>query len=326
MKRREMAWVLVGAWCGALAPLRAAMAQAPGRVPRIGVLRWGSAGTEAQASLIRALADIGYRDKQTITMVWRFATNRELASRHARELAGMQLDLIIAQATPAAIALRDPPQTAPVIMGGAADPVGAGLVASLARPGGNITGVSLNLPAMVGKQLQLLQEVTPGLQRAAFLGSTDDPATRLFVEQALAAAAALGMAMQIVLVSQSREFAAAVSSMLRERAQAVVVQPLFATSAAVQLAGLLERAGLPSITGLPNYASAGGLMSYGFSRDEISRRTASFVDRLLKGATPASLPVEEPTTYELVINLKTARSMAIALPNALLLRADEVLQ
>ncbi len=302
------------------------MAQTARGTPRIGVLRWGAPGDEAQPSLTRALAEIGYREKQTISIEWRFATNRTLAVRHARELAGMQLDLIIALATPAAIALRDLPQTMPIILGGVADPVGVGLVASLARPGGNMTGVSSNLPVLVGKQLQLLQEVVPGLKRAAFLGSTDDPATRLFVEQARAAALALGMAMQVVLVSQRSEFPTALQAMVRERAQAVVVQPLFATSAAAPLAELLARAGLPSITALPNYASVGGLMAYGFSREEISRRTASFVDRVLKGATAASLPVEEPTAYELVVNLKTARAMGIGIPHAVILRAYEVIQ
>ncbi len=196
----------------------------------------------------------------------------------------------------------------------------------LARPGGNMTGVSANLPAMVGKQLQLLQEVTPGLQRAAFLGSTDDLATRLFVEQARNTAGLLGVAMQVVLVSQSREFATAVQSMVRERAQVVIVQPLFSNSGAGPLAGLLAHNRLPSVTAQRNYAVAGGLMAYGFSREEVSRRTASFVDRVLKGAAPASLPVEEPTAYELVVNLKTAKAIGVTVPNGVLLRADEVIQ
>lgn len=325
MKRRELALRLVAVGAGMFGHAPGAVAQSRPAVPRIGVLRWGAPGDDVQAGLTRALAEIGYREKQTISIEWRFATDRAVAAQHARELAGMQLDLIIALATPAAIALREPPQTVPVILGGVADPVGVGLVASLSRPGGNITGVSTNLPVLVGKQLQLLREVTPGLQRVAFLGSTDDPATRLFVEQARGAAAALGVSMQVVLISQRSEFPAALQAMARERVQAVVVQPLFATSAAAPLADLLMRAGLPSITSLPNYAGAGGLMAYGFSREEISRRTASFVDRVLKGAAPAQLPVEEPTAYDLVVNLKTAKALGITIPNGVLLRASAVI-
>lgn len=295
-------------------------------MPRIGILRWGVPADDAQTGLTQALAELGYRDHQTIGIDWRFATQRDLAMRHARELAGMPLDLLIAIATPAAIALRNATPRVPVILGGVADPVSAGLVASLARPGGNMTGVSANLPVMVGKQLQLLQEVTPDLQRVAFLGSTDDAATRLFVEQARQTADVLGLAMQVVLVSQSSEFPTAVQAMVRERAQAVVVQPLFSNSAAGPVAELLAQQRLPSITAQRNYAAAGGLMAYGFSRTEIARRTASFVDRVLKGAAPASLPVEEPTAYELVVNLKTAKAIGVSIPNSVLLRTNEVLQ
>lgn len=326
MNRRELGKKLAVALGGAAGCACPALAQTMPRSPRIGVLRWGVAGDDAQLSLAKALADIGYRDTQTIAIEWRFASQPDLAMRHARELAGMPLDLIIAVATPAAIALRNAAPRVPVILGGVADPVGAGLVASLARPGGTMTGVSANLPVMVGKQLQLLQEVTPDLQRVAFLGSNDDAATRLFVEQARQTAGVLGLAMQVVLVSQSREFPGAVQAMLRERAQAVLVQPLFSNSAAGPVAELLAQHRLPSITAQRNYAAAGGLMAYGFSRTEIARRTASFVDRVLKGAAPASLPVEEPTAYELVINLKTAKAIGVGVPNSVLLRADEVLQ
>jgi putative ABC transport system substrate-binding protein len=179
---------------------------------------------------------------------------------------------------------------------------------------------------MVSKQLQLLGEVVPSLRRAAFLGSTEDPATTLFVGQAREAAQAL--AMQAKLIRSARDAALALDNMERVRAQAVVVQPLFATSQSGPLVGMLAKRRLPAVTAQRSFAVAGGLMAFGFSRSELSSRTASFVDRILKGASPASLPVEEPTTYELVFNLATAtaKAMDIEISQVLLLHANEVIQ
>jgi putative tryptophan/tyrosine transport system substrate-binding protein len=214
----------------------------------------------------------------------------------------------------------------PIIMASAADPVAAGLVASLPRPGGNITGVSGNLTGVVPKQMQLLREALPGLQRVAFLGSTDDVATKLFVEQAQAGARTLGIRLQAVLISQAREFEAAVDSMQRERAQGVLVQPLFTLSQAAPLAAILQQRQLPSVSALRNFVVGGGLMSYGPKRADVWRRAASMIDRVLKGARPDSLPVEEPTTFELLFNLGTARALGMKIPQKLLLRADEVIE
>jgi putative ABC transport system substrate-binding protein len=301
-------------------------AQPVARVPRIGVLRWGVAGDENRPGLTQALAAIGYREGQTIEIDWRWATNRDVAQRHVAEMLAMNPDLLVASATPAALVLRDATRSVPIILGSAADPVGTGLVASLARPGGNITGVSSNLPALAAKQLQLLKETLPGLQRVAFLGSTLDPATKVFTEQVQAAARALGVKLQVVLVGQASEFEAAADAMQRERAQAVIVQPLFTLGQSAPLAELLMRRKLPSISAFRPYALAGGLMSFGSSRLDTLRRTASFVDRVLKGAKPADLPVEEPTTYELVFNLATAKALGITIAQAMRLRADEVIE
>ena len=323
MKRRALNLGLGSSLIGGLGFNLSAGAQAG--VPRIGVLRWGASGDDAHVGLGKALAAAGYRDGQTIMIEWRFATNRELARRHAAELAGMNLDLIIASATPAAVALRDATKSVPIVSAGVADPVGAGLVASLARPGGNITGVSTNLPVMVPKQLQMLREVSPSLQRAAFLGSTDDPVTKLFVEHAQTSARAVGVTMQVVLISQAREYPSALDAMLRDGAQAVVVQPLFAVSDSSPLADLLAHRRLLSVTAQRTFPLAGGLMSYGFSREEASRRAASFVQRILRGAKPADLPVEEPTTYELALNLTTAKALELTVPQSVLLRVDELI-
>ncbi len=232
----------------------------------------------------------------------------------------------MASATPAALVLRDATRSVPIILGSTADPVGAGLVASLARPGGNITGVSANHPVATAKQLQLLRETLPGLQRVAFLGSTQDPATKIFVSELEAAARVQKLKLQLVLIGGSGEFEAAADTMQRERAQAVIVQPLFTLGQSGPLAELLARRSLPASSSLRPFAVAGGLMAYGPSRADTFRRTASFVDRVLKGAAPASLPVEEPTNYELVFNLATARALGVTISPAMRLRADEVIE
>ena len=325
MKRR----VLVPA-LGAIAVSIAAVpqrvgAQASPRVPRIGVLRWGTPGDETRPALTAALASLGYHEGRTIHIEWRWATRSDVAKGHAVELAGLGLDLIVASATPAALALRDARVAVPVILGTVADPVGAGLVPSLARPGGNMTGVSTNLPAMVPKQLQLLREALPGIQRVAFLGSTQDPATRLFAEQAQAAARVLDLRLQTVLVGQASEFDAAAERMVGERVQAVVVQPLFTLGQSAPLAEVLTRRRLASISALRPFADAGGMMTYGPNRADLWRRSASFVDRVLRGAKPANLPIEEPTTYELTLNMATARSLGVRIAQAVVARADEVI-
>lgn len=303
-----------------------AVAQVAGRTPRIGVLRWGTPDDEARANLTDALAAIGYRESQTVHIEWRWASTVELAQRHAAELAGMDLDLVVGSATPAVQALRAATRRMPIVMATAADPVGSGLVASLARPGGNVTGVSANLTTMVPKQLQLLTELLPGLQRVAFLGSTDDPATRIFVDQSQTAARLLHLRMQVVLVSQAHEFESATSSMARERTQAVVVQPLFTLGRADVLPPLLRQRKLASISALRQFVAAGGLATYGPSRADQWRRAAAFVDRILRGAKPATLPVEEPTLFDLALNLTTAKALGLAVPQSLLLRAGEVIQ
>jgi putative ABC transport system substrate-binding protein len=325
MERRDLI-TCAAATVTALALPQPARSQLATRPPRIGVLRWGAQGDEAHVGLAAALRVLGYREGQTISIEWRFATRKDQAQAYAAELVAMKPDLLVASATPAAEVLRDATRSVPIIMATAADPVASGLVASLARPGGNITGVSSNLTAMVPKQLQLLRETLPGLQRAAFLGSTDDVATKLFVEQAQAGARALGIRLQPVLISQPGEFEAAADAMQRERAQGVVVQPLFTLSQAAPLAAILQQRQLPSISALRSFVVGGGLMAYGPKRADQFRRAASMIDRVLKGARPDSMPVEEPTTFELLFNQRTAQALGLKIPPKLLLRADEVIE
>ena len=297
-----------------------------GRAAHIGFLRWGTPGDDAQAGFGAALGALGYREGQNIVIEWRWATSKDVAARHVAEFVAMGLDLVAASATPAAHALRDAKVSMPIVLAGVADPVASGLVASLARPGGNITGVSNNLPAVAGKRVQLLSETLPKARRIAFLGSKDDPATSLFVAETRSAARTLNLSMQVVAISQPQEFEAALGSMLRERADAVIVQPLFTLGHSRPLADILLRLHLPSISDLRPFAVAGGLMTYGPSRAETWRRAASFVDRVLKGAKPADLPIEEPSSFELVVNLKTAAALGVKIPQSVLLRADEVIE
>lgn len=290
---------------GAVAlPLSRSQAQPAARVPRIGVLRWGAPGDEVPLGLTAALRVLGYREGQTITIEWRFTTRKDQAQAYAAELVAMNPDLLVASATPAAKALRDATRSIPIVLTAAADPVGSGLVASLARLGGNITGVSSSLTAVVPKQMQLLREALPGLQRVAFLGSTDDVATKLFVEQARYGARVLGLRLQPLLISPAREFEAAAAS----------------------LPAILQQRQLPSTSALRNFVVGGRLMAYGPSRVEQSRRGASVIDRALKGARPDTLPVEQPTTFELLFNLRTARALGLKIPQQILLRADEVIE
>lgn len=301
-----------------------AWAQSPARVPRLGVLRWGQAGDEAQRGLTEALAEVGLREGSTVRIDWRFARDRALAARHAAELVSLAPDVLISSATPAGQALRDATTTIPIVMGTAADPVRAGLVKTLSHPGGNITGVSSNLTGAVPKQVQLLREMLPGLQRVGFLGASNDPATPSFREQFRSAARTLGMVGIEQLTTQAEGFAAPIDALLRERCQALVVQPLFVLGGGEEVNKLLLPRKLPAVSGLMIFLQTGGLIAYGPNRQEGFRRTVSFVNRILAGARPADLPVEEPITYELGVNQITAKVLGITVPRSLSLRADEV--
>jgi putative ABC transport system substrate-binding protein len=323
MKRRALGKRLaVGVMLGLGGPVRL-LAQTPPRMPRIGVLRWGVQGDEYQPGLARALAELGYHEGQTVTIDWRWATKADVAQRHASELLALKPDLLVASGTPAAVVLRDAARSVPLVFG-VADPVGAGLVASQARPGGMATGISNNLPLLAAKQLQLMSEVLPGLQRVAFLGSTQDPATRIFQQEVEGAASALRIRLVPLLIGPISELDAAADTMVRERVQAVVVQPLFTLGPSGPLAEALNRRRMASVSAFRTFAIDGGLMAYGPSRVESMRRTASFVDRVLKGARPGNLPVEEPTVYELAFNQTTAKALGVTIAPAMLRRADEV--
>ena len=308
------------------APL-AGEAQTAGKVSRIGLLGWSSPPPVEpyREAFRKGLRELGYVEGQNIIVEYRYAAGRaDRAANLAAELVGLNPDVIVGTSTPAILALKKATSAIPIVMANSADPVGAGLVASLARPGGNITGVSLNLPDLVGKQLELIAQVIPRVRRVACLVSAANPATRLFIEKAREAGQGLGMEIVPATVQGPADYQGAFSSLPGQRVGAVIVQGFLSDRR--QLADLAARHRLPAVCEVREYPEAGGLMSYGPNSVEGFSRAAYYVDRILKGAKSADLPVEQSTKFELVISLKTAKTLGLTIPPSVLARADEVIQ
>jgi len=301
-------------------------AQQPGKVPRVGVLRFGSPPPADRFAepFRQGLRELGYIEGQTIIVEYRWAGTSDRAAELAAELVRLKVDVIVAFVTPAAYAAKNATRAIPIVVS-AADPVGTGLVASLARPGGNITGVSLMLPDLAGKRLELIREALPGVARVAFLAHGAGPAAPLFIRETQVAAQKLGVRIQPVIVEGPEEFEGAFSAMRREQAGALIVQPIF-TEHRQRIVALAAKNRLPTISDPREFADAGGLMSYGPNLREIYRRAATYVDKILKGTKPADLPVDQPTRFEMVINMKTAKALGLTFPPSILIRADQVIQ
>jgi putative ABC transport system substrate-binding protein len=311
------------------APLPAA-AQPPGKVPRIGFL-WASSPS-TNPHLIEAfrqrLRELGWVEGQNIAIEYRTAEGKlERLPDLASELVGLKVDLIVAVATPGARAAKQATATIPVVMVGVGDPVGLGYVASLARPGGNITGLSSMSVDLGPKRLELLKETIPRVSRVGLMWNPADPARALEVRETQAAAEKLGLRLQSIEVRSPEEIERAFSAMPRERLDALIVQqdPLTILHRA-RIAGLTVKSRLPAISVFREFPEAGGLMAYGTNLADLYRRAATYVDKILKGAKPADLPVEQPTRFELVINLKTAKALGLTIPQSVLIRADQVIQ
>jgi putative ABC transport system substrate-binding protein len=298
-------------------------ASAQTRVPTIGVLV--PANPEPFSTKMReGLRELGYVEGKNVRFEFRSADGKpDRLDGLADELVRLNVDLIVVRLTPAAFAARKATTTLPIVMASAADPVGTGLVASLSRPGGNITGLSGTTSELGAKILELIREMMPAAQRAGVLVNATDPFSKIFVEQVTRGGQSLGIAVQPHIVEGAAGFEAAIEAMVAERAEAIVVQPSLPFKTAIDLA-LKHK--LISISPFRSFADAGGLMSYSANENDIYRNVAMYVDRILKGAKPSELPVLQPTRYELVINLKTAKSLGIAVPPALLARADEVIE
>jgi putative ABC transport system substrate-binding protein len=303
-------------------------AQQPEKVRRIGSLSPAAQSSARDEVVKQGLRELGWIEGQNITIEYRWASDKlDRLPALAEELVRLKVDVIVAWTTPAARAAKNATRTIPIVMGLAADPIGTELVASLARPGGNITGVSLMAPDLAGKRLELLRELVPGLSRVAFLARGGDPASRPFVKEIQDAGQKVGVHVQPLVVKGPEDFEGAFSAMLKERAGALVVQPFFITVGGhgPKLADLAVRHHLPTISDGNQFAELGGLIYYGPDRLALERRVATYVDRILKGAKPAELPVEQPQTFQLVINLQTAKRLGVTIPQSLLSRADKVI-
>ena len=313
---------LVLAWFGLLE------AQQAKKSPRIGVLssRLGPLPTR-EGAFQEGLRRLGYVEGQSITIEYRYAEeNLDRLPDLVAELVHSKVDVIVAVSTPAIEAAKNATKTIPIIMAGVSDPVGTGFVASLARPGGNVTGLSLQSPELSGKRLELLKEIIPKLSRVAFLVHRQDPGHRLFVKEAQDAGQSLGMRIQPLEAAGFEEIKGAFPAMIRERIGGLIVQPIFVGTHGLRIADLAARNRLPTISDPTEFADAGGLMSYGPSRAALWQRDATYVDKILKGTKPADIPVEQPTKFEFVINLKTAKQIGVMIPQSVLYRADKVIR
>ena len=298
-------------------------ANAQQRVSRIGVLLVG--GPEFMGPYREALRDIGYVEGRNIQFEVRSAQGqRDRLPELAAELVRSKVDIIVASLTPAATAAKNATHDIPIVMAPAGDPVATGLIDSLARPGGNITGLSGTAAELGSKQLELIREIVPTAQRVAVLANAGDPFTTPLLEQVQRGARTMALDIQPLMVHGSDGLADAFAAMARERADAVIIMATL--SAHQTIVDLVMKHRLPTLSTEKSVTQAGALMSYSASVAERGREIAVYVDRILKGAKPAELPVQQPSKFELVINLKTAKALGLVIPPTLLARADEVIE
>jgi putative tryptophan/tyrosine transport system substrate-binding protein len=307
----------------------AAEAQPPTPVPRIGVLSAATRGQDRNLeAFLEGLRARGYVEGQHVVLEYRgVAGQYERSPALAAELVRLPVDVLLAGGTPAALAAKDATTTIPIVMAGVGDPVGSGLVASLARPGGNVTGVSVLQPEVVGKQLEFLSAVRPTVSRVAVLWNPANPGHAPNVRAAEEAAQVLGVQLHFLEARGPDAFDRAFAAITRADAGALLVlgDAMFRQHRS-RLAELAAMSRLPTAHNDRTYVEAGGLLCYGPSHPDMYRRAATYVDKILKGAKPGDLPVEQPTTFELVINLKTAEALGLTIPPALLLQATEVIR
>ena len=304
-------------------------AQQSAKIPRVGMLRPGNpppGDLGHREAFEGGLRDLGWTPGTNILIEYRYAEGKpERLSELAAQLVRLPVDVIVASASTGVRAAQQATRTIPIVMSTLPDPVRAGLVASLARPGGNTTGLTLDSEELTGKHLELLKEMVPRLSSVAVLGNPIFLAVR---RQTEAAAAALKLKVQDFPVSHARDLAPTFAAMSQARVGAILVQrdPEVIERNLAEVVALAAQRRLPALYFFRQFPDAGGLMSYGANVNDIHRRSAAFVNKILKGAKPADLPIEQPTKFELVINLKTAQALRLTIPQSLLLRADQVIQ
>ena len=318
----------IGACAGSLlAFFRTAQTQTAAKLPTVGVLVTDLIGNISLPILVQGLRDLGYVDGKNIVIAVRSAGGMPAAlSARAAELVQMKVDVIYATGPAAIAAAREATSTIPIVaLDLETDPVEAGWARNLARPGGNLTGLFLDVPGLAAKWLELLKEAAPAVRRIALLWDSSTGSAQM--NAAKAAAPGFGFEMHVVEVRAASDLDAALSAGVRAGASAIVMlsSPLISTSA-TQLAEFTVKRRIPAISPFRRFAEAGGLISYGPDFDDFRARSASYVDKVLKGAKAGDLPIQQPTKFELVINLRTAKMLGIVIPQSLLLRADEVVR
>jgi len=326
MRRRDFVALLGGA---AFAVPAVVHAREPAKRPVIGFLGLNTASVQAHwtAAFVQRLSELGWVEGQNVAIEYRWAEGQsERFARIATEFARLNVDVIVTSGTPPALAARRATSRIPIVFALSADPVGSGLVASLAHPGGNVTGLSNQSNGLIAKRLDLLREVVPGLQRLAILANAGNPATAAEMGSVQSAARALGLEVAAPQVRQSEDIASAFEA-FKGRDQALYLctdQLIFINRARVN--ALAVSAKLPTMYGFRPYVEAGGLMSYSASLPDLFRSAAEYVDKILRGTKPADLPIGEPAKFELVINSTTAKALGLELPATLVARADEVIE
>jgi putative ABC transport system substrate-binding protein len=326
MRRREFITLVGGAVAGW--PL-AARAQQAGKLPTIGFLGAYTASTTSTwtAAFVRRLGELGWIEGRTIAIEYRWAEGRsERASEIAAEFVGRKVDVIVTSGTPPVLAAKEATAVIPIVFASAGDPVDTGLVASLARPGGNVTGLSSQTADLAAKRLELLREVVLGLRRLAIMGNVENRFAVLEMHQVQEAAGTLGLEVVTPEIRRAEDIATAFDA-LKGRADALYVclDPVLISNR-VRINTSAVAARLPTMHGLREFVEAGALMSYGANFPDQFRRAAEYVDKILRGSKPSDLPVSQPTKFDLVINLTTAKALGLSVPPTLLARADEVIE
>ena len=310
------------------APLASNAQQRSRKVWRIGLLHAGSAPDPNFEAFRRQLREFGFVEGQNLVVEDRWAEGKpDRLPDLAVDLVQQKVDLLLAGGTAPIQALKQATTTIPIVMAVSGDPVGAGLVASLARPGANVTGLSIIGPELTGKRMELIKEIVPALSEVAVLSNQSNPHRLLEFSWAQNSALALGLRLTLYAVRDAKEVQSTFSTMTRAHAQAVVVlgDPLLFGHRA-EVAELAVKSGIPLLSDQAAYVEAGGLLSYAANYADLYRQAASYADQILKGANPADLPVRQPTKFELVINLKTAKALVLTIPQSVLLRADRVIE
>jgi putative ABC transport system substrate-binding protein len=307
-----------------------AQAQQPAKVWKLGVLVSTSRAQNAsrEDSLWQGLRQLGYVEGRNVTLEYRYADGQlDRLPELAAELVGLKVDAIVVSGTRAAVAAKQATSTIPIVLAGVGDPVQAGLISSLSHPGTNVTGVSRLSPDFIGRRVELIKEVVPKTSHMAALSNPDNPAHAANLRQIDIVARALAIELEPVTARNSNEFESAFAAATKERADALLLMPdaLFHTYPS-KIVELAAKNRLPATYDRSDFVEAGGLMSFAVDIADLSRRAANYVDKILKGANPANLPVDEPVRYDLVINLKAAHDLGLTIPQNVLARADRVIR